>query len=76
MMCRAEQLLCGRTGKAGERDVTCGVGEEWIQKFGGGRECHIELDFKETELESVDGTFRTTWGWGGLIDMIMENQSL
>jgi hypothetical protein len=45
--------------------VTCGVGEEWIQKFGGGRECHIELDFKETELESVDGTFQTTWGWGG-----------
>ena len=46
-----------------ERGVTCGVGEGWIQEFGEGRECHIEPDFKETELESVDGTCRG-WGWG------------
>lgn len=52
-----------------ERGVTCGVGEEQIQDFGGGRECHIELDFKETELESVNWTCLTqgtdNWGVGG-----------
>lgn len=58
-MCCAEEVLCGRTVKAVEGRVTCGVGEEWLQDFGGGRECHIELDFKETELDSVDWTCLT-----------------
>lgn len=40
-------------------DVWCVVGEEWIQDFDGGRECHFELDFKETELDSVDWTCLT-----------------